>query len=286
MEIWFAVAGVLFFISVFLCGIEIPFFESWGGDLWPLVLGILCGLGGWILFWRLAVATPPTWIILAAVLAPLAPAMAVASWRLWDEHDRLAPVLVGILPCVAVAFWASRTQFAGGAGVALLVPSVAVIAGTAWYLKDWNDPRWQIGLSDFANLAASAGAMGDVMSKAGVSSAQDESTALFIQRAGAIIRKNHKKETSFPAPLVAGATVLSLLLWKLSPQAGWVGLAAAPIAFIAPVIFWFRARKMHGFRMAVLGSQGMVYEAIGASSLVFLAGQALWVLAAFGVLGR
>lgn len=275
MLIWFAVAGLLFFFCVYLFGMDIPLTNAMG-DLWNYSLGVVSGLAGGILFWRLAIKANADWKLMAAVLAPLALACLVGTWRLWSEEEIVSPVCGAILPCVAVAYWASRTGLAGGAGIALLVPSLFLIGGTAWYLKAWNDPRWQIRLNDLVAVAGSAGAMGEVMTKAGV--AKEESDALVIQRTAAAVRKSHWKAVRCPAQLTFAGVVVCCLLWWLSPQLGWLALAAAPLGAIAPAIFWWRSRANWKFRLLFLGRQGFYYEGLGLCWAVFLAAQVAWFL--------
>jgi hypothetical protein len=277
---WFAFAAFLLLLAVYFWGMEVLFISSLSFELWALVMGIGLGIAGWVLLGVMMRRNTPDWRVFLAVMAPLIPAAVITAWRIWCKQEIVAPLLVGIRPPVVVAAWAARGGLSGAAGLALLIPSIALMAGSAWYLNDWKDPRGRIRISDMINVAGSLGAVKDAMKRAGAAaeSQKEQELAAMVASTRVVLALQHVKAVRLPILPMLGAICISGALWRVSPRWGWFALAALPLAVIPPLIYWWRARTLRSMRALFLGPPGaLIYEGVAFAPLLFGIGQIIWI---------
>lgn len=280
---WFVFAGLLFLFAIYLAGMQHPLISKLDYEIWPYAVGILTGLGGWIVLWRLLPKHAPSWGMLVAVVAPLTLAALVAAWRMWSRGEVVWSYLFGLGPSVAVAYWSAKGGLAGGAATALFYPSLAMIAGLSWYLVAWSHPLGQVGTLDLSEITGSNAPLFE-----GLFGSTGEQTKRLLEQKGVLekvarfIWRKHFVRMLHSGPAGLAALVLSCLMWYLSPNQGRMGLLSAPLGALPPLIFWWRSRGLGLIRSALLGPQAALYDFIGVVvPLVFLAGQFAWAWVAF-----
>jgi hypothetical protein len=281
----FAIAGLLLLVAEFLAGLETPFgWLSTGDDFARLVVGVIAGLGGWGLFWYLMKKHPFDAKLFLAVIAPLVVAAAIAAWRLWEEEERLAPLLWGILPLIAVSVWAARGGSSAGAATALLVPGAAMVAGTAWYFSAWSDPRLQIRISEMVSIGGSMGAIGNIAEQAGLQGDEKkrEEMRALVQSSARVLAPRHMGFLLLRGIFVVAAVAVSFYVPYAAPEWGWTGAVVGPCVLIPALVSWARGLKLRFVRTLFLtGFGALLYDLMAIAVIAFFAGQVIWVMQIF-----
>lgn len=283
----FVLAGVLFVLAVTLMSDRLPFTDIWL-DEWAPITAFLAGLAGWILFGYLAWTHTPTWNLYLAVAVPLAAACILAGWHFWERSGSisgcldlimaLTPVVGGFGPVLALAIWSWRGGMTQAGWLAIWGAATGVIATSSVYLNRWNDPRFNISISDLVNMGSGENPLAKALDNA--KGAEELRQVAVIQELGGILTVSHLREVWFRYLLSFACAVLSCLLWWLAPEYGVLGIAGGLIAIIPTSIFWYRAQPNRAMRLVLLGPGATLYESTFGVAVIFFIGQAIWVVRA------